>query len=844
VEPSLIGRRQFFARSLGALSAAASLPALTRAAEPAPAQASGVADPVREGEALEHVAFPLGGIGAGCVCLEGAGGLTHVSVRNRPRVGLEPGFFAAISVLGPRKVARVVEGPVPRWKLFSRAHASSGAAAVGLGLPRYAAARFRAHFPFARIELEDPSLELSARITGWSPFDPGDADAMSLPVAGIEYTFLHNGHEPLDAVFSFNAHHFLGDGNEGSPEPSRSIRAIERGFALHGGPSGEDGEAWMAVAADDAQARVNLAWFRGDWFDPQTMAWRDVEEGRVVERGTPEHGEAPRGASVYVPFRILPGRTKSIRIRLSWYCPSSGIRVGGGTGPAYRPWYAGVFPSIDALNAHWDESYEELRSRSERFSQCFFDTSLPGEAIEAVAANLSILKSPTLLRQEDGRLWGWEGCDEDHGQGHGTCTHVWNYAQSIAHLFPALERGLRETEFGPGQDASGHQAFRVPLPIRPAAHDEPAAADGQLGGILKVYREWRVSGDSAWLATMWPAVRQSLEYCIATWDPEQKGWLEEPQHTTYDIEFWGPNGMTTSLYLGALRAAATMARHLGHPAEAYEALAEKGGRLVGEALFNGEFFIQKTQWKGLRARLDAKGRQSGEFGAGYSPEAADLQEREGPKYQYGPGCLSDGVIGAWLAWACGLGPVLDPAHVRSHLSAVFRHNFKADLSSHANPQRPTYALGREAGLVLCTWPRGGSPTLPFVYSSEVWTGIEYQVASHMISCGMVAEGLEVVRGCRSRYDGRVRNPFDEYEWGHWYARAMASYALLGALSGARYDAVDKVLYLEPQVDGDFKAFLCTATGYGTVGVVDGKPFLSVTSGTIEARDIRYRRPAS
>ena len=201
----------------------------------------------------------------------------------------------------------------------------------------------------------------------------------------------------------------------------------------------------------------------------------------------------------------------------------------------------------------------------------------------------------------------------------------------------------------------------------------------------------------------------------------------------------------------------------------------------------------------------------------YSPEAAALLEKEGPKYQYGRGCLADGVLGSWMALVCGVGQVLDRRKVASHLKAVHKYNLKHDLSGHANPQRPSYACGAEGGLLLCTWPKGGELSLPFVYSNEVWTGIEYQVASHLMLMGLVDEGLEIVRACRDRYDGRVRNPFDEYECGHWYARAMSSYAMLQGLSGARYDAVEKVLYLEPNVPGDFRAFLSTATGYGTRG---------------------------
>jgi hypothetical protein len=177
--------------------------------------------------------------------------------------------------------------------------------------------------------------------------------------------------------------------------------------------------------------------------------------------------------------------------------------------------------------------------------------------------------------------------------------------------------------------------------------------------------------------------------------------------------------------------------------------------------------------------------------------------------------------------------------VTSHLVSIHKYNLKKDLSEHANPQRPGYAMGDDGGLIICTWPRGGELSLPFVYSNEVWTGIEYQVASHLILQGEVEDGLEIVRLTRDRYDGTMRNPFNEYECGHWYARAMSSYALLGALSGARYDAVDKVLYMKPAVKGDFRAFLCTATGYGTVGVKDGKPFCNVVSGTIPYERIAF-----
>ena len=199
-----------------------------------------------------------------------------------------------------------------------------------------------------------------------------------------------------------------------------------------------------------------------------------------------------------------------------------------------------------------------------------------------------------------------------------------------------------------------------------------------------------------------------------------------------------------------------------------------------------------------------------------------LLKREGPRYQYGSGCLSDGVIGAWMARTYGIETPLAQKNVRSTLQAIFKHNFKNDLSDHANAQRPGYALGREPGLLLCSWPRGGKPTLPFIYSDEVWTGIEYQVASHLIEEGFVNEGLTIVKALRSRYDGRTRNPWNEYECGNWYARAMSSYALLGALAGFRYSAVERTLWFGPRLNvRPFNSFFSTALGFGSISL-DGR----------------------
>lgn len=833
-----------------------------------PAESSRSYNAPYSGDYLKRIAFPIGGLGAGMFCLEGTGAISHLSVRHKPDVFNEPGMFGAISIIGKKGGAKIVEGPVPEWKGFGQPNTGNGAGGSIFGLPRFEKAVFETRFPFATIHLTEEDFPLQAAIKGWSPFIPTDADSSGLPVGALVYTFKNPGSDKLDCIFSFHSKQFMRP-KDAWEEPGKggknSIQGMPSGFVLsNAAPPEKPFHQGDFAVFTDAPAIVDHCWFRGGWFDPLTMVWQAIRDG-ITRKTEPVNADAP-GASLYVPFSLEAGQEKTIRIMTAWYVPGSDTRFGDEpsandacdpitgccqtsadmgmpiAGPAYtsgkyKPWYSNCFKNIGEVSDFWRKNYDDLFTRSSLFSEAFYDSSLPPEVIEAVAANLTILKSPTVMRQYDGRLWSYEGCGDTGGCCHGSCNHVWNYAQAIPHLFPVLERSLRHTEFCESQSKSGHQTFRAALPIRPVDHKFYAAADGQLGGIMKVYRDWRIQGDNAWVARMYPMVKASMDYCIRTWDPRSHGAVEEPHHNTYDIEFWGPDGMCTGFYLGALHAIIQMGQFLKKKKDVavYQALYDKGRKLMESELYNGEYFFQKIQVTGLNAPDPVQASERS-MGGEYSEEARALLIKEGPKYQYGTGCLSDGVLGAWIARVCGMTDPFDGQKIKSHLTAVHRYNFKKDLSEHANPQRPSYAFGKEGGLLLCSWPRGGKLSLPFVYSDEVWTGIEYQVASHLMMTGQVEEGLEIVRACRDRYDGRTRNPFNEYECGHWYARALASYGLLQGLTGVRFDAVEKTLYVDSVV-GDFRSFLSTETGFGTVTFREGKVSLHVAYGNIPVSSV-------
>ena len=799
-----------------------------------------------EGEYLNRIAFPIGGMGTGMFCIEGTGAISHMSIRHKPEIFNEPCMFAAIHLKGVEFGTKIIEGQSPHWKRFGLPGAGNGLGQATWGLPRFKDASFISRFPFAQIELEDEEMPVKVQLTGWSPFIPTDADNSSLPIGAFEYTFTNTGSKEIEAIFSYNSRNFVQVQRRGVS----SIGSIPNGFVLSQSGTTEEPfrQADFAIFTDEPGTKVDHCWFRGAWFDPLTIKWNDLCDG-VIKENAFEEGSP--GASLFVPFKLAANESRTIKVYMTWYVPYSDMNVGtaakteedmpiidgfelccAADSGTYRPWYSSKFKNITEVSDYWLKNYDDLKSKSTIFKDAFYGSTLPAEVIEAVSANLSILKSPTVLRQYDGRLWGWEGCGDNWGCCPGSCTHVWNYAQAVPHLFPSMERSLRESEFMVNQNKAGHQTFRSTLPIRPVIHDFHSAADGQLGGIMKAYREWRIFGNTAWLKSLYPNVKRSLDYCIEVWDPRETGALEEPHHNTYDIEFWGANGMCTSFYTGALQAIVLMGKSIGEDVSRYESLLAKSIDYMENKLYDGEYFIQNIQWKGLNAP-DPIELQS--FQTQYSKEAIAVLEKEGPKYQYGAGCLSDGVLGSWLLLVCGMPEAIDKAKITSHLVAVHKYNLKENLLNHANPQRPTFAMGDDGGLLLCSWPKGGKLQLPFVYSDEAWTGIEYQVASHLMFEGEIEKGLDIVRACRKRYDGRIRNPYNEYECGSWYARAMSSYGLLEGMTGIRYDAVDGILYIDSRVGDNFTSFLSTNSGFGNVGLKNGKPFLDVKYGSINVK---------
>jgi uncharacterized protein (DUF608 family) len=533
-------------------------------------------------------------------------------------------------------------------------------------------------------------------------------------------------------------------------------------------------------------------------------------EGPDAAAHLEDHVTRLRVGSLGIVHELAPGETRDFEFLLAWSFPNRPtgwlghiIKRDPNAGIVTRNHYATRFADSWAAASYLHEHLDRLEGATRAFHAGLFDSTLDPAVVDALSATLTVVRSTTCFRLEDGTFAAWEGSFDHAGSCEGTCTHVWSYAQSVAHLFPELERSARRVEFLLETDDDGVMQFRTNRIFGGPSWGMIPAVDGQLGTVVRLYREWRFSGDDDFLRELWPAARRALEYAASAWDLNGDGVLDARMHNTYDIEFAGAEPLANVYHLAALRAGAAMARRLGETvlADDYDSRAQRAAIAIDEQLFNGEYYEQ---------RID------------------DVDEY---RYQYGTGVLSDQLLGQLAAHVVGLGHLLPEEHIRTAIQAVFGHNFRRELTTHESTQR-TYALNDEGGLLLASWPRGGRPALPFVYADEVWTGIEYQVAAHLIFEGFVDEGLTIVRTLRARHDGVRRNPWNEVECGNHYARSLASWSLLLALSGVSWDAGTGELAFDPAQPGDFRSFFSTGPASGRVVIDDGSVELIVDTGRL------------
>ncbi|MFW2376494.1 MAG: GH116 family glycosyl-hydrolase, partial [Cellulophaga baltica] len=652
---------------------------------------------------IAKIAMPIGGIGTGTVSLGGRGDLRDWEIMNTAAKGYIPTseklryvgpFFALFTQTADgKKDTRVLEGPLD----FSLYEGAFGSPTVNHGFPRFESCHFKAAYPFGQVLLSDKKVPLDVRIKAFNPFIPGDANASGIPIAVITYELTNTTDEVVFASVCGNMPNFIGEdgsvrepigrGNALIPVGAKENKNVFRkeknaqGIFMSSNGVDKNAEAWGTMAmstSSNENVTYRTSWSKEVWGNSRLDFWDDYSaDGRIENR---EHnGEDRPMASMAIELSIPAKSSREVTFYITWHFPNR------------KTWTPADDGLSDMLTNYYTTQYNDawdviektipqlpnLERKTKKFVVSFVNSTLPNVVKEAALYNTSTLRTQTCFRTADGNFYGWEGTSNTKGVCHGNCTHVWNYEQATPFLFGELACSMREIEFAHATDEKGMMSFRVGLPLERANNFNRPAADGQLGAIMKMYRDWQLSGDNALLQKLWPNVKKALEFCwiAGGWDEDRNGVMDGVQHNTMDVQYFGPNPQMGIWYLGALRAAEEMSKYVGDRefAKTCNKLYRNGSTWIDENLFNGEYYIHIIQPP--KDRKDV----APELLHGIKPVNFSK-----PDYQLGEGCLVDQLVGQFMSHICGLGYLTNEDNVKTTLKTVMKYNSRDGYNTGVN----------------------------------------------------------------------------------------------------------------------------------------------------------------
>ncbi|WP_052670683.1 GH116 family glycosyl-hydrolase [Draconibacterium sediminis] len=747
--------------------------------------------------------MPVGGICTGQVYLGGDGQLWYWDVFN----------IAAIDPGGPGD--RYYLNPLTQEKKFEqgfgltvkegdRVHVRS------LNRNGFSDISFEGQYPIGNVYFSDPTVPVSAHLQAFSPFIPGDAENSGLPLTVVQYTLTNNTAEEVEVEITGWLQNMAGFQTGKGKDDVHENKAIT-----------VDNNAQLICTISDKYQHEMADW--------GSMSLTLIDEGQAFARA-----EHPKGINVYNGVsntsdeqialgeklvgavsgkaNLKKGESKTFTYLLSWYFPNIHL-----WDKAHR------WKNIENLRHYYSSRFTDaahvsnyvaqnrwLLETTKEWNHTWYDSSLPKWFLDRTFVNLSTLATTACVRFDDltdnpeneGRFYTYEGVY----QGEGTCTHVLHYEQALGRVFPALARQLREQiDLGLSYN-DGLIRYRGEFSNMGRHDGRGFAIDGHAGTIMRIYREHLMAPDAKFLNNNWNKIKKAIQVMIdqdksKTGKPD--GILEGKQYNTLDRTWYGKISWISGLYAASLRAGAEMAKEMGDLKfeRTCRDIAQLAYQNIAEQLFNGEYFIQLT----------------------------DPEHPEAPNTNIG--CHTDQLLGQYWAAQTGLDPIVPEEQIQIALQSIMKYNFVENYGAYLDtasiPIKRWYADDDEAGVIMCTFPRGGTDIAPGIieneweklvigYFSEIWTGQEHQLAATLISEGLIDEATNVIQAVNRRYSGERRNPYNEIEYGNHYTRAMSGYAPFVSASGYTYNGPGGIIGFAPKLSTkDFKSAFISSEGWGS-----------------------------
>ncbi len=777
---------------------------------------------------LQYIGMPVGGINCGGVYLGGDGRLWLWDIFNETKEGIQPNLVMWNDMkVRPRDGACYVEPARPMHPLqqgfLIRIEYDGQTICKTLEESAWDEISFEATYPIGTVRYTDRKLLLELTLQAYSPFIPLDEDESGLPATILSFNVKNTGTVPMKVILL------------GYLENKTSIRSADPTVCRRVNEITVD-ETWITVDETllilDEKKKASLT-SQPDYgtlsltaLDRNATAYtylppddiRNFGRTPLINSGSSPMADASSSASdmiqadqtdslsrpvlepliggVQSTVDVAAGQTGDAHFVITWHFTN--LKIDDKIADTGR-YYQNRFASAGEVAAYIAKNFERLSSTTKLWLATWQDSTLPHWFLERTLLNVNTLATANCHRFSSGRFWAWEGV----GACAGTCTHVWQYAQAMGRLFPALERDCRErTDLNIAMQPDGGIIFRAEMETRPAI-------DGQAGTVLRCYREHQMSADDAFLRRNWPNIKKAVQFIINQ-DRNGDGMEDTPMENTLDAVWDGEIAWIVGLCISGVRAGQEMAEEVGDKdfAQICADYVQKGSKNMDKYLFNGEYYIHRPDKEKGRTNLGS-----------YNTSHIDQ------------------VMGQSWAHQVGLGRIQDRNKTISALNALWKYNYTPDVGPYIAVHkggRP-YALPGEGGMIMNTNPEnepkpyGDNVTWQMGYFHECMSGFEYQVAAHMIAEGLTDKGLTLVRSIHDRYHASKRNPFNEIECSDHYARAMASYGTFITACGFEYHGPKGYMRFAPKWDqANFKAPFTAAEGWGTYSQQQNKDGMQCT----------------
>jgi uncharacterized protein (DUF608 family) len=790
----------------------------------------------------------MGGIGTGSIELRKDGNFYNWTIFNNYPLSCGPAFeLPSIPKTSLDQsllfflVRYQVEGQKPKLKLLQLNNSLQEGAQEGIiyyypWMTAVDKIEYQARFPFTNITFSDAEMPFDIQLEAFSPFIPHDVKNSSLPGAYFNFTVKSKTDKKVEVMLLGSLRNLVGYDNIEKAFESRIINKQGYKFFIQSvsgldSLSTSNGQMGLGVIGGN-EVSYYLGWEHKHPYYEKLLVENKLanvddthnrntkmKDGKLVGHFSGTGNDQRCFSSIAVSHQLNGKAEFKASFFMNWNFPNKYGAISYKEDNSLEKrkerdykiklkptkiighYYQNYFSGIDSIASYFSANQTDLTGRSHQFVDDMYSSSLDQYVLDQVNSNLNTFVTSSTLTKS-GQFGIREGMTSSQPWGPNSTLDVALYGSPmIVALYPELQKSMMrehsqlqtpdgEVNHGLGFDLDFNQNGTWGVFDR---------VDLVPNYIQMVLRDYMYTNDKSYIKEMWPTVKLGIEYILTKRD---KDCDQMPDMTgvmcSYDnFPMYGLASYIQSQWIAALTMASKVATDLGDKelAKKYQAIATKGSQLMESKIWNGSYYNLSNDYLGKKG-IDN-------------------------------GCLTDQLMGQWVAHNAGMGYIFDKEHVQKSLQSILEKSF-IDNSFLRN----------------CSWP--ATPELFPIHASDLWvdqantpwTGVELAFASFLIYENQVTEGLKVIKGVEDRYR-KAGLYFDQQEFGGHYFRPMSAWSILNAFLGYSVNC-GKFTFNPKLTTESFNLFFATPEGTALYKKTAASVSIVIKTGEMNFNQLRFQ----